>query len=57
MAPIGAYAKENSQKGVDDLSLGLHNFTSLLLMQRRGTKRCRVVEVRRCEVCEPIFKN
>jgi len=57
LAPIGVYAKENSQKGVDDLSLGLHNLASLLLMQRRRTKRCRVVEIRRCEVCEPIFKN
>jgi hypothetical protein len=37
--------KENSQKGVDDVAVVLHNLVSLLLMQRRRTKRCRVVEV------------
>jgi hypothetical protein len=45
-APIGASVKENSSKGVDDLSLALHNLVSLLQMQRRRTKRCRVVVVR-----------
>jgi hypothetical protein len=45
-APIGASAKENSPKGVDDPSLALHNLVSLLLMQRRRTKRCRVVVVK-----------
>jgi hypothetical protein len=37
--------KENSQKGLDDLATVLHNLVSLLLMQRRRTKRCRLVEV------------
>jgi hypothetical protein len=31
------------KKPVDDLSEVLHNLVSLLLMQRRRTKRCRVV--------------
>jgi hypothetical protein len=37
--------KENSRKGLDDMATVLHNLVSLLLMQRRRTKRCRVVEV------------
>ena len=43
LASISAGSKENSQKGVDDASLVLHNLVSLLLMQRRRTKRYRVV--------------
>jgi Tfp pilus assembly ATPase PilU len=43
LALIRTYPKENSQKGVDDLSVDLHNLVSLLLMQRRRTKRYRVV--------------
>jgi hypothetical protein len=43
VAPIRASSKENSHKGVDDLSVVLHNLVSLLQMQRRRTKRCRVV--------------
>ena len=42
LAWIGTWSKENSQKGVDDVSILLHNLVSLLLMQRRRTKRCRV---------------
>ena len=45
VATIGACRKENSPKGVDDVSVVLHNLVSLLQMQRRRTKRCRVVEV------------
>jgi len=45
VASIGAYRKENSPKGVDDVPVVLHNPVSLLQMQRRRTKRCRVVEV------------
>ena len=37
--------KENSQEGVDGMEAVLHNLVSLLQMQRRRTKRCRVVEV------------
>jgi hypothetical protein len=43
LALIRTYPKENSQKGVDDLSAVLHNLVSLLLMQRRRTKQYRVV--------------
>jgi hypothetical protein len=31
------------EKPVDDVAKVLHNLVSLLLMQRRRTKRCRVV--------------
>ena len=33
------------KKPVDDVAKVLHNLVSLLLMQRRRTKRCRVIEV------------
>ena len=56
-APIGASVKENSSKGVDDLSLALHNLVSLLQMQRRRTKRCRVGVVGQRGVSGSIFKN
>jgi hypothetical protein len=48
LASIGAWSKENSQKGVDDVSVALHNLVSLLLMQRRRTKRCRVLRGWQC---------
>jgi hypothetical protein len=47
LALIRTCPKENSQKGVDDVADVLHNLVSLLLMQRRRTKRCRVAEVGR----------
>jgi hypothetical protein len=47
------------KKPVDDEANVLHNLVSLLLMQRRRTKRCRVVEARHGfgGECGPIFKN
>jgi hypothetical protein len=59
VATIGACRKENSPKGVDDVSVVLHNLVSLLQMQRRRTKRCRVVEVGVVTVvnAQSIFKN
>jgi len=49
----------SSKKPVDGVTKVLHNLVSLLLMQRRRTKRCRVVEVRRGfgGECGSIFKN
>jgi hypothetical protein len=44
-AGVALPGKENSRKGLDDMATVLHNLASLLLMQRRRTKRCRVVEV------------
>jgi hypothetical protein len=41
LASIRTYPKENSQKGVDGGAVDLHNLVSLLLMQRRRTKRYR----------------
>ncbi|MBK5061863.1 hypothetical protein IQ290_16725 [Burkholderia sp. R-70199] len=37
--------ENNCTRGIDDTPTDLHNLVSLLLMQRRRTKRCRVVEV------------
>jgi hypothetical protein len=39
------WLEENSRKGLDDVAVVRHNLVSLLQMQRRRTKRCRVVEV------------
>jgi hypothetical protein len=67
LAPNRTWSKENSQKGIDDMPTVLHNLVSLLLMQRRRTKRYRVVArvskvdiIVRCGFggeCGPIFKN
>jgi hypothetical protein len=40
---VSQLSEKYCAKGVDGLSLALHNLVSLLLMQRRRTKRCRVV--------------
>jgi hypothetical protein len=47
------------EKPVDGVAKVLHNLVSLLLMQRRRTKRCRVVEVGSASVvnADSIFKN
>jgi len=47
------------EKPVDGVAKVLHNLVSLLLMQRRRTKRCRVVEVGGGSVvnADSIFKN
>ncbi|CAB3744271.1 hypothetical protein LMG24238_07227 [Paraburkholderia sediminicola] len=37
--------ENNCTRGIDEVPTDLHNLVSLLLMQRRRTKRCRVVEV------------
>ena len=51
--------ENNCARGIDDRRAYLHNLVSLLLMQRRRTKRCRVVEVGGGSVvnADSIFKN
>jgi hypothetical protein len=54
---VGGFRK--LEKPVDGVAKVLHNLVSLLLMQRRRTKRCRVVEVGGASVvnADSIFKN
>jgi hypothetical protein len=56
-AGVGRFGK--LKKPVDDAAKVLHNLVSLLLMQRRRTKRCRVAEVGAVLVVNAysIFKN
>jgi hypothetical protein len=46
-----------SENVVDEVKKSLHNLLSLLQMQRRLTKRCRVVFAGAAGLSESIFKN